>query len=201
MTTPHLPDPALAEAARAALRQLDRFERGLLDVTFEGKIPGIDIIAKADGRGAITSLSIAAALIPSSGGVPQAALLPVWTTAALNIALAQAKIYANHELNQNLPALPGAPGGHPGSISGPASAFLSEVYTGTAADGQVEVSVHWSWIVTGMNIAGSFYASTDRLALPERIKEAANIALAKARDDLDCAAAKLAELLAKSQSR
>jgi DNA-binding protein YbaB len=201
MTTPNLPDPALVEAARAALRQLDRLERGLLDVTFEGKIPGVDIVARSDGHGAITSLSIAAAVIPSSGKVPQATLLPVWTTAALNIALSQAKIHANHALNQGLPSLPSTPGGHPGSISGPASAFLSDIYTGAVANGQVEVSVHWSWIVTGMKIADSFYESAERLSLPERIKEAANIALAKARDAVECAAAQLAKLMTEGRAR
>jgi len=196
MARPTLPNNQLAEAARVAQRVLDRFERGLLDVTFEGRIPGVNIAAVSDGRGHITSLSVAPALIPLSGG-PQAVQLAEWLRQTLQLALAAATDHAHQVLQRKLPSLPGTQGQHPNEISGLAKQFLSDAYTGTSAQGQVSVTISLgqSLVPTAVTIANAFYASAERLSLGERVREAANAALTSARDALECAAAGLAHVL------
>ena len=185
--TPTLPDPQLAAAALAAQRALDAFERGLLDRTYRGTSG--NIVAVSDGTGVITSLVVPAARIPSTG--PDLGLAEA-IRQALHGALGTLRSGTNQDLDAAVPVIPSTIGQHPRSIGDKVSTLLHAPWTGTAAAGQVSVTVALDWTPMAVVIAGPFYRSPDRLQLGERVREAANAALATSRRELVCAAAALA---------
>jgi len=191
MANPNLPNPQLAETARLGLRKLARLEDSLLDLAFEGRV--LDIVAVANGHGTITSLVVPAARIPSTN-VPDLSLAE-WIRQALDSALGDVRRVSNDAVEANRPSLPNTGGPKPPSIADKAQGYLHDPYTGTSAGGQIAVTVTLDWRPSSVTIAGSFYTSPDRLQLGERVREAANVALATARHEFDCAAAGLALVL------
>lgn len=190
MATPNLPNPQLAEAARVAQRALDRFERDLLDTTYRGQV--LDIIAVADGTGHIVSLVVPAARIPQPGGT--GVILPIWIGAALHLALGQVRSLTNQTLDQRRPALPHADPCPP-SIAHRVRTLLHDPYTGTSAEGKIVVTLALD-LTPLVTIDAAFYSTPDRLLLGERVREAANIALSRLREEQTCAAAGLARVQA-----
>ena len=190
MAIPTLPNPQLAEAARVAQRALDRFERDLLDVAYRGQV--LDIVAVADGRGTIVSLVVPAARIPPPGGTN--ADLPNWIRGALHTALGEVRARTNQTLDRRRPTLP-RPDPTPASIADRVATLLHAPYIGTSADGKIVVTLALDWTPL-VTIADAFYSTPDRLLLGERVREAANIALTRSREEQVCAAAGLARVQA-----
>jgi hypothetical protein len=187
---PTLPDPQLAEAARVARRALDRYERGLVDITYRGQV--LDIVVVADGLGSIVSVVVPAARIPAPGGTD--ASLPVWINGALHTALGEVRARTNQSLDQARPALPRT-GPLPASIAHRVRTLLHDPYTGTAAGGTIVVTLAVDW-TPSVAIANAFYSTPERLLLGDRVRDAANIALDRARQEQVCAAAGLARVQA-----
>jgi DNA-binding protein YbaB len=193
MANPTLPNPQLAATARAIQRALDRIERGLLDVTFEGRVTGVDVVTIVDGRGHVVSLTVAPALIPSSGG-SQADLVVERIRQTLDIALAAAKLHGVQQL-ATPPTLPNTGGQHPGERSGDVGGLVHDPHVGTAAQGQIEVRISLDMVPRAVTVAAAFFRSPDRLLLGDRVREAANIALTSLREEIVCASGGLAKYL------
>lgn len=70
-----------------------------------------------------------------------------------------------------------------------------QVYVGKSAQGQVEVRISLDLTPVTVIVADAFFRSADRLHLADRVREAANIALTTWRDEIECAAAVLAQRL------
>jgi hypothetical protein len=188
MPPPTLPNLPLAETARVGLRKLARYEESLLHVSFEGRVT--DFVATVNGRGDVTSLVVPAAQVPTTGG----SAVIEWIRQALASALGLAIVHANDRLRQQMPVLDDAGPPHRPDLSRHARHLIHDPYTGTSSQGRVQVTMSLSWVPT-FSVANAFYTSPDRPFLGDRLREAANIAMASMRGELDCAAPGFAQIL------